>query len=50
MALIPLRLVPADTKIDFIGKRNLAFVFSAVLMVLSVGFFAVKVSASRAIR
>ena len=42
MALIPLRIVPADTKIDFIGKRNLAHVFSAVLMVLSVGFFAVK--------
>ena len=42
MALIPLRLVPADTKIDFIGRRNLAFVFSAVLMALSVGFFAVK--------
>ena len=42
MALIPLRIVPADTKLDFIGKRNLAFVCSAVLMVLSVGFFAVK--------
>jgi preprotein translocase subunit SecF len=42
MALIPLRIVPADTKIDFIGKRNIAFVFSAVLMVLSVGFFTVK--------
>ena len=42
MALIPLRIVPADTNIDFIGRRNLAFVFSAVLMVLSVGFFAIK--------
>ncbi len=42
MELFPLRLVPPDTKIDFIGKRNIAYVVSLVLVVLSVGFFVVK--------
>jgi preprotein translocase subunit SecF len=42
MAVFPLRLVPPNTKIDFIGRRKLAFIFSALLVVLSLGFFAVK--------
>ena len=42
MAFLPLRLVPANTKLDFIGKRTIAFGFSIVLMILSIGFFAVK--------
>lgn len=42
MALFPIRFVPADTKIDFIGRRRIAYAFSALLMALSVGFFAVK--------
>ena len=42
MAVFPLRLVPPNTKIDFIGRRKLAFVFSALLMAFSLGFFAVK--------
>lgn len=39
MSVFPLRLVPPDTKIDFIGKRAFAFAFSLVLIVLSVGFY-----------
>ena len=42
MAVFPLRLVPPNTKIDFIGRRKLAFVFSALLVAFSLGFFAVK--------
>ncbi len=42
MAVFPLRLVPPNTKIDFIGRRKIAFVFSALLIVLSLGFIAVK--------
>jgi preprotein translocase subunit SecF len=42
MAIFPLRLVPPNTKIDFIGKRMIAFVLSALVMLASVGFFAVK--------
>jgi preprotein translocase subunit SecF len=42
MAVFPLRLVPANTKINFIGRRKIAFVFSALLVALSLGFFAVK--------
>ncbi len=39
MSFFPLRLVPPDTKIDFIGKRGFAYAFSLVLVVLSVGFY-----------
>ncbi len=39
MSFFPLRLVPPDTKIDFIGKRPFAFAFSLVLVALSVGFY-----------
>ena len=42
MAVFPLRLVPSNTKINFIGMRKVAFVFSALLVVLSLGFFAIK--------
>jgi len=42
MAVFPLRLVPPNTKIDFIGRRKAAFVFSALLMAVSLVFFAVK--------
>ena len=42
MSFFPLRLVPPDTKIDFIGKRPFAFAFSLVLVALSVGFYFVK--------
>ena len=42
MAIFPLRLVPPNTKIDFIGKRKIAFVLSALLIIASMGFFAVK--------
>ncbi|MFB3053907.1 MAG: protein translocase subunit SecF, partial [Alphaproteobacteria bacterium] len=42
MAVFPLRLVPPNTKIDFIGRRKAAFVFSALLVALSLVFFAVK--------
>lgn len=42
MAVFPLRLVPANTKINFIGRRKIAFVCSALLMAFSLGFFAVK--------
>jgi preprotein translocase subunit SecF len=42
MAAFPIKLVPANTKIDFIGKRKIAYVFSGLLMLLSVAFFAVQ--------
>ncbi|MCZ6636654.1 MAG: protein translocase subunit SecF [Alphaproteobacteria bacterium] len=42
MAIFPLRLVPPNTKIDFIGKRKIAFVLSALLIIASMGFFAIK--------
>ena len=35
MALIPLRLVPADTKIDFIGKRKIAVGLSLLVLTAS---------------
>jgi len=35
-----LHLVPPDTKIDFIGLRRVAIVFSVLLMIASVGAFA----------
>jgi preprotein translocase subunit SecF len=34
-----LRLIPAETAIDFMGRRLIAFAFSAVLMVASMGLF-----------
>jgi preprotein translocase subunit SecF len=37
-----LRLIPSGTKIDFIGRRYIAFVFSALLMAASVGSFTVE--------
>jgi len=37
-----IRLVPDETKIDFIGQRFIAFVLSAVLLVASVYFIATK--------
>ncbi len=37
-----LKLVPAETKIDFVGKRKIAFVFSAALVILSVIVFLVQ--------
>jgi preprotein translocase subunit SecF len=37
-----LRLIPSGTKVDFIGRRHIAFVFSALLMVASIGAFAVE--------
>jgi preprotein translocase subunit SecF len=42
MAAFPIKLVPADTKIDFIGYRKIAYIFSGLLMLLSVGFFAIQ--------
>jgi preprotein translocase subunit SecF len=42
MAAFPIKLIPSDTKIDFIGKRKLAYLFSGLLILLSVGFFAVQ--------
>ena len=42
MAIFPLRLVPPNTKIDFIGKRKIAFVLSGLLIIASMGFFAIK--------
>ncbi|MDH3241480.1 MAG: protein translocase subunit SecF [Alphaproteobacteria bacterium] len=40
MAAFPIKLIPADTKIDFIGSRKIAYIFSGLLMLVSVGFFA----------
>jgi len=42
MALIPLQLVPPGTRIDFIGKRRYAFIFSILLLVASLGFYVTK--------
>lgn len=42
MAAFPIRLVPSNTKIDFIGARKIAYFFSGLLMLLSVGFFLVQ--------
>lgn len=38
----PLRIVPANTSIDFVGKRRIAFVFSALLIIVSLATFAVQ--------
>ncbi|NCT41097.1 MAG: protein translocase subunit SecF [Alphaproteobacteria bacterium] len=37
-----LQLIPDDTHLDFIGKRYLAFAFSAILMLASIGLVATK--------
>lgn len=37
-----LRMIPADTAIDFMGRRIITFAFSAVLVLLSAGLFAVQ--------
>jgi preprotein translocase subunit SecF len=42
MALIPLKLIPPGTQIDFIGKRVYAFIFSILLLIASLGFYATK--------
>lgn len=42
MAFFPLKLVPSGTKIDFIGKRWLGFIVSALVVLLSMGLFATK--------
>ena len=36
------RLIPSDTKIDFVGKRRVAFIVSAVLVVGSILAFLVQ--------
>lgn len=38
----PLRIVPANTNIDFVSKRRIAFVFSAVMIVASLVAFAMQ--------
>ncbi|MEK9660697.1 MAG: protein translocase subunit SecF, partial [Alphaproteobacteria bacterium] len=38
----PLRIVPAKTNIVFVGKRRIAFIFSALLIVVSLASFAVQ--------
>jgi len=35
-------MIPADTTIDFMGKRIIAFAFSAMLVLASIGLFAVQ--------
>ena len=35
----PIQLIPANTRIDFTGKRKIAFVFSVALIVLSTFFY-----------
>ncbi|MBT4769720.1 MAG: protein translocase subunit SecF [Rhodospirillaceae bacterium] len=35
----PIQLIPANTRIDFTGKRKIAFIFSVALVALSVFFF-----------
>jgi preprotein translocase subunit SecF len=42
MALFPLRLVPADTHIDFIGRRTVAYAVSAAIVLLSIGAYLVN--------
>jgi len=37
-----LTLVPANTKVDFVGKRKLAFAFSLSLVLISIGAFLVQ--------
>jgi len=37
-----LKLVPADTRIDFVGQRKIAFIFSAVLVALSIAVFLIQ--------
>ncbi len=37
-----LRIIPADTSIDFMGRRLFAFAFSAVLVLASAGLFAAQ--------
>ena len=38
----PLSLIPADTKIDFVGRRKIAFVFSGILLIISIVAFLVQ--------
>ncbi len=38
----PIRLIPPDTKIDFIGARKIAFVFSGLLVLASIVLFVVQ--------
>ncbi len=38
----PLQIVPANTKIDFVGKRKAAYVFSLILILGSIVMFAVQ--------
>ena len=38
----PLRIVPPNTKIDFIGKRKAAFVLSSILVVISIVMFLIQ--------
>ena len=42
MTLFPLRLVPADTHIDFIGRRTVAYAVSATIVLLSIGAYLVN--------
>ncbi len=42
MALFPLRMVPSNTRIDFVGARCFWFVFTAALILVSIGFIAFK--------
>ncbi|MCZ6763554.1 MAG: protein translocase subunit SecF [Alphaproteobacteria bacterium] len=35
----PLRFIPPNTKVDFIGKRVLAYIFSSILVLGSLGMF-----------
>ncbi|MFQ5971409.1 MAG: protein translocase subunit SecF [Alphaproteobacteria bacterium] len=38
----PITFIPADTRIDFVGRRRLAFIFSGILVAVSVVFFAIQ--------
>lgn len=38
----PIRLIPADTRFDFVGKRRFAFAFSILLLLLAVASVAVQ--------
>jgi preprotein translocase subunit SecF len=40
--LRPIRLVPAKTNIDFVGKRNIALAFSALLIIASLALLLVR--------
>ena len=38
----PLSIIPPNTKIDFVGKRKIAFIFSGILVVVSIVAFLVQ--------